>query len=131
MHVLFCSTVFFIGLPWDSTRTIIGLVKVLCLIPSCIATLVTSAVLKFCNSRACPWLVRISKFPMALENKRFGFAFDRSSSPSSTQPSDYGRQSSPHLTSELVDWDKSALLDLKSASRTRPNVTFGTEKSAG
>ena len=30
---------FFIGLPWDNTRTIKGLVKVLCLIPSCIATL--------------------------------------------------------------------------------------------
>ena len=39
MHVLFCSRVFFIGLPWDSTRTIKGLVKVLCLIPSCIANL--------------------------------------------------------------------------------------------
>ena len=50
MHVLFCSTVFFIGLPWDSTWTIKGLVKVLCLIPSCIAKLVTSTVLKFCNS---------------------------------------------------------------------------------
>ena len=50
MHVLFCSTVFFIGLPWDSTRTIKGLIKVLCLIPSCIAKLVTSTVLKFCNS---------------------------------------------------------------------------------
>ena len=50
MHVLFCSTVFFIGLPCDSTRTIKGLVKVLCLIPSCIAKLVTSTVLKFCNS---------------------------------------------------------------------------------
>ena len=50
MHVLFGSTVFFIGLPCDSTRTIKGLVKVLCLIPSCIAKLVTSTVLKFCNS---------------------------------------------------------------------------------
>ena len=30
-------TVFFIGLPWDSTQTIKGLVKVLCLILSCIA----------------------------------------------------------------------------------------------
>ena len=50
MHVLFCSTVFFIGLTWDSTRTIKGLVKVLCFIPSCIAKLVTSTVLKFCNS---------------------------------------------------------------------------------
>ena len=49
MHVLFCSTVFFIGLPCDSTRTIKGLVKVLCLIPSCIAKLVTSTVLKFCK----------------------------------------------------------------------------------
>ena len=49
MHVLFGSTVFFIGLPCDSTRTIKGLVKVLCLIPSCIAKLVTSTVLKFCN----------------------------------------------------------------------------------
>ena len=33
------STVFFIGLLWDSTRTIKGLVKVLCLILSCIAKL--------------------------------------------------------------------------------------------
>ena len=105
MHVLFCSTVFFIGLPCDSTRTIKGLVKVLCLIPSCIAKLVTSTVLKFCNSRACQWLVRVSKFPMAaLEAKRFGFAFDRSSSPSpsSTQPSDHGRQSNPH--SHVLTW---------------------------
>ena len=39
MHVLFSSTVFFVGLPWDSTRTIEGLVKVLCLILSCIAKL--------------------------------------------------------------------------------------------
>ena len=69
MHVLFCSTVFFIGLPCDSTRTIKGLVKVLCLIPSCIAKLVTSTVLKLCNSRACQCLFRVSKFPMAaLEN---------------------------------------------------------------
>ena len=50
MHVLFGSTVFFIGLPCDSTWTIKGLVKVLCLIPSCIAKLVTSTVLKFCKS---------------------------------------------------------------------------------
>ena len=50
MHVLFCSTVFFIGLPCDSTWTIKGLVKVLFLIPSCIAKLVTSTVLNrsFC-----------------------------------------------------------------------------------
>ena len=33
------STVFFIGLLWDSTQTIKGLVKVLCLILSCIAKL--------------------------------------------------------------------------------------------
>ena len=39
MHALFSSTVFFIGLPWDSTRIIKGLVKVLCLIASCIAKL--------------------------------------------------------------------------------------------
>ena len=86
------------------------------------------------SSRACQWLVRVSKFPMAaLEAKRFGFAFDRSSSPSpsSTQPSDHGRQSSPHLTCLLGDWDKTALLDLKSASRTRPEETFGNDKSAG
>ena len=50
VHVLFCSTVFFIGLPCDSTRTIKGLVKVLCLILSCIAKLVTSTILKFCNA---------------------------------------------------------------------------------
>ena len=76
MHVLFCSTVFFIGLPCDSTRTIKGLVKVLCLIPSCIAKLVTSTVLKFCNSRACQWLVHVSKFPMAtLENKTVWLRF--------------------------------------------------------
>ena len=52
MHVLFSSTVFFIGLPRDSTRTIKGLVKVLCLTPSCIAKLeyFKTIVLKFCNS---------------------------------------------------------------------------------
>ena len=35
----FCSVVkyFFIGIPWDSNRTIKGVVKVLFLIPSCIA----------------------------------------------------------------------------------------------
>ena len=40
MHVLFGSTVFFIGLLWESTRTIKGVVEVLCLIASCIAKLV-------------------------------------------------------------------------------------------
>ena len=58
------------------------------IIPSCIAKLVTSTVLKFCNSRACQWLVRVSKFPMAaLESKTiwlrfrpkfFAFAFKHS-----------------------------------------------------
>ena len=106
MHVLFCSTVFFIGLPCDSTRTIKGLVKVLCLIPSCIAKLVTSTVLKFCNSRACQWLVRVSKFPMAaLENKTiwlrfrpkfFAFAFKHSTfrSREAKQPSSQPRSTS-------------------------------------
>ena len=58
----------------------------MCLIPSFIAKMVTSTDLKFCNSRACPWLVRVSKFPMAaLENKKiwlrprfFAFAFKHS-----------------------------------------------------
>ena len=58
MHVLFCTTLFFICLPWDSTRTIEGLVKVLCLIPSCIAKLEyfnRPKVLQFsCFSKARP-----------------------------------------------------------------------------
>ena len=134
MHVLFCSTVFFIGLPCDSTRTIKGLVKVLCLIPSCIAKLVTSTVLKFCKSRACQWLVRVSKFPMAtLESKTiwlcfrpkfFAFAFKHSTFRSweTKQPS------SPVLTWRL---GQNSPLDLQFASRTRPDETFGTKKSAG
>ena len=73
---LFCSKVIFIGLPCDSTWTIQGLVKVQCLIPSCIAKLVTSTILKYCNSRACQWLVRVSKFPIAaLENKTISLRF--------------------------------------------------------
>ena len=49
------------------------------IIPSCIAKLVTSTVLKFCNSRACQWLVRVSKFPMAaLESKTIWLRFQPS-----------------------------------------------------
>ena len=98
MHVLFRSTVFFIGLPCDSTQSIKGLVKVLCLISSCIVKLVTSTVLKFCNSQACQWLIRVSKFPMAALEKRtiwlhfrqkfFAFTFKHSTfrSPEAKQP---------------------------------------------
>ena len=69
------------------------------IIPSCIAKLVTSTVLKFCKSRACQWQASFQWPPS--KAKQFGFAFDRSSlpSPSSTPPSDHGRQSNPHLLS--------------------------------
>ena len=50
VHRLFSSTVFLTGLPWDSTRTIKCLVKVLCLIPSCIAKLEYFNHPKVCNS---------------------------------------------------------------------------------
>ena len=49
VHILFSSTVFLIDLPWDSTRTIKCLVKVLCLIPSCIAKLEYFNHPKVCN----------------------------------------------------------------------------------
>ena len=104
------------------------------IIPSCIAKLVTSTVLKFCNSRACQWLVRVSKFPMAaLESKTiwlcfrpkfFAFAFKHSTFRSweTKQPS------SPVLTWRL---GQNSPLDLQFASRTRPDETFGTKKSTG
>ena len=50
VHILFSSTVFLIGLPWDSARTIKCLVKVLYLIPSCIANLEYFNHPKVCNS---------------------------------------------------------------------------------
>ena len=50
VHRLFSSTVFLTGLPWDSTRTIKCLVKVLCLILSCIAKLEFFNHPKVCNS---------------------------------------------------------------------------------
>ena len=94
------------------------------IIPSCIAKLVTSTVLKFCKSRACQWLVRVSKFPMAaLESKMiwlcfrpkfFAFAFKHSTFRSweTKQPS------SPVLTWRL---GQNSPLDLQFASRTRPD----------
>ena len=127
MHVLFCSTVFFIGLPCDSTRTIKGLVKVLCLIPSCIAKLVTSTVLKLCNSRACQCLFRVSKYPMAaLENKTiwlrfrpkfFAFAFKHS-----TFRSREAKQPSSHVLTWRLGQNSPARPQIRKPDAPRRNV---------
>ena len=56
--------------------------------------------------------------------KFFAFAFKHS-----TFRSPEARQPWSHVLT--CDWDKTVLLDHKSASRTRPDETFGTDKSAG